>query len=152
LQNKANVKIGKMDISIAKKKAYADKQRTISYERYPKQTQTNPISNDQSQFQTHKQLTPLATREIATSAPMASPALLQATAKPQMAQGLFGVVLAGAPTALRLIACGQKPLCHPSAGEAFHDPRQKALTIHHLSIKHVPCANTLSLVVVLSEV
>jgi len=60
LQNKANVKMGKMNISTARTKAYAKEQRTMDNEHYPKQTQTKPISNHQSQFQTHKQLTQLA--------------------------------------------------------------------------------------------
>jgi len=67
MQNKANFKMGKMTISTALIKAYVDKQRTMSNERYPKQTQSKPISNDQSQFQTQKQLAPLAGREIAAA-------------------------------------------------------------------------------------
>jgi hypothetical protein len=59
--------MGNINISTATLKAYAKEQRTMSNERYSKQTQSNPISNDQSQFQTQKQLAPLATREIATS-------------------------------------------------------------------------------------
>ncbi len=47
LQNKANVKMGKMTISTATLKAYAKKQRTMNTKRYPKQTQSNPISNAQ---------------------------------------------------------------------------------------------------------
>jgi len=66
-QNKPNVKIGKMKISTARTKVYPKEQRPMTNERYPKQTQTNPISNDQSQFQTQKQLAPLAGRNIATS-------------------------------------------------------------------------------------
>ena len=42
-QNKANVKMGNINISTAKTKAYAKEQRTMSNERYSKQTQTNPI-------------------------------------------------------------------------------------------------------------
>jgi hypothetical protein len=42
-------------------------QYAIPNTQYEKQTQSNPISNDQSQFQTQKQLTPLAGREITTS-------------------------------------------------------------------------------------
>jgi hypothetical protein len=52
LQNKANVKIGKMNISTAIIKAYANEQPPINNERYPKQSQikanfkrTKPISN-----------------------------------------------------------------------------------------------------------
>jgi len=67
MQNKPNVKMGKMTISTATPKAYPNEQRTMSNERYSEQTQSNPISNDQSQFQTQKQLTQLAGREIATS-------------------------------------------------------------------------------------
>jgi len=40
---------------------------TMTNEHYPKQTQSNPTSNDQSQFQTQNQLTQLAGREIAAS-------------------------------------------------------------------------------------
>ncbi len=43
MQNKANVKMGNINISTAKTKAYANEQRTINNERYPKQSQTNPI-------------------------------------------------------------------------------------------------------------
>jgi hypothetical protein len=42
MQNKANVKMGKMTISTATTKAYAKKQRTMTNEYYSKQTQTNP--------------------------------------------------------------------------------------------------------------
>jgi len=48
MQNKANVKMGKMTISIATLKAYAKKQRTTTNERYSKQTQSKPISNAQT--------------------------------------------------------------------------------------------------------
>jgi len=44
MQNKANFKIGKMNISIATIKDYDKEQRTINNERYSKQTQSNPIS------------------------------------------------------------------------------------------------------------
>jgi len=43
MQNKANVKIGKMNISTATAKEYDKKQRTINNERYSKQSQTKPI-------------------------------------------------------------------------------------------------------------
>jgi hypothetical protein len=43
MQNKANVKIGKMNISAVTKKDYDKEQRTINNERYSKQTQTKPI-------------------------------------------------------------------------------------------------------------
>jgi len=42
-QNKANVKMGNINISTARTKAYPKEQRTMSNERYPKQTQSNPI-------------------------------------------------------------------------------------------------------------
>ncbi len=42
-QNKANVKMGNINISTARTKAYAKEQRTMTNERYPKQTQSNPI-------------------------------------------------------------------------------------------------------------
>ena len=48
MQNKANVKMGKMSISIVATKAYANKQRTMSNEPYSKQTQSKPISNAQT--------------------------------------------------------------------------------------------------------
>jgi len=41
--NEPNFKMGKMTISTARTKAYAKEQRTMSNERYPKQTQSNPI-------------------------------------------------------------------------------------------------------------
>ena len=43
MQNKANVKMGKMTISTATPKAYANEQRTMSNEHYSKQSQSNPI-------------------------------------------------------------------------------------------------------------
>jgi len=43
MQNKANVKIGKMNTSIATIKDYDNEQRTINNERYSKQTQSKPI-------------------------------------------------------------------------------------------------------------
>ena len=43
LQNKANVKIGKLNISIATIKDYDKKQRIINNERYSKQSQSKPI-------------------------------------------------------------------------------------------------------------
>jgi hypothetical protein len=42
MQNKPNFKIGKINISTAITKSYANEQRTMNNERYPKQTQTNP--------------------------------------------------------------------------------------------------------------
>jgi len=61
MQNKANFKMGNINISIAKTKAYANEQRTMNNERYPKQTQTNPIpppppapgKNPESRSETH---------------------------------------------------------------------------------------------------
>jgi len=44
MQNKANVKMGNINISIARTKAYAKERRTMSTERHSKQTQSNPIS------------------------------------------------------------------------------------------------------------
>jgi len=43
MQNKANVKMGNVNISTARTRAYANKQRTMSNERHSKQTQSNPI-------------------------------------------------------------------------------------------------------------
>jgi len=51
MQNKANVKIGKITISIVATKPYPNEQRTMNNERHSKQTQSKPISNDQSQVQ-----------------------------------------------------------------------------------------------------
>jgi hypothetical protein len=45
LQNKANVKMGKMTISTTTLKAYANEQRAMSNERYSKQSQSKPIPN-----------------------------------------------------------------------------------------------------------
>ena len=42
-QNKANVKMGNINISTAKTKAYAKEQRTMNNEHDSKQTQSNPI-------------------------------------------------------------------------------------------------------------
>ena len=44
MQNKANVKIGKISISTAILTAYVNKQRTMNNERCSKQTQSKPIS------------------------------------------------------------------------------------------------------------
>jgi len=44
MQNKPNFKMGNINISTAKTKAYAKEQRTMNTKRYPKQTQSNPIS------------------------------------------------------------------------------------------------------------
>jgi len=43
MQNKAKVKIGKMNISVAVIKDYDNEQQTTNNERYSKQTQTKPI-------------------------------------------------------------------------------------------------------------
>ena len=45
MQNKPNVKIGKINISTAMINAYANEQRTMNNKRYSKQTQSKPISN-----------------------------------------------------------------------------------------------------------
>jgi hypothetical protein len=50
MQNKANVKMGKMTISIATIKAYANEQRTMNNEPYSKQTQSKPISNAETPY------------------------------------------------------------------------------------------------------
>ena len=44
MQNKPNFKMGNINISTARTKAYAKERRTTNNEHYPKQTQTNPIS------------------------------------------------------------------------------------------------------------
>ena len=44
-QNKPNVKMGNINISPATTKPYLNEQRTINNERYPKQTQSNPIKD-----------------------------------------------------------------------------------------------------------
>jgi hypothetical protein len=70
MQNKANFKMGKIAISTAPIKAYVDKQRTMSNERYSKQTQSKPISNAETTQWCERShptgLTPLAGREMAT--------------------------------------------------------------------------------------
>jgi hypothetical protein len=43
MQNKPNFKMGKIDTSTATLKSYANEHRTMSNERYQKQTQSNPI-------------------------------------------------------------------------------------------------------------
>jgi hypothetical protein len=43
MQNKPNFKMGNINISTARTKAYAKEQRTMNNEHYPKQTQSNPI-------------------------------------------------------------------------------------------------------------
>jgi hypothetical protein len=43
MQNKANFKMGNINISTARTNAYAKEQRTMNTEHYPKQTQSNPI-------------------------------------------------------------------------------------------------------------
>jgi ABC-type antimicrobial peptide transport system permease subunit len=50
LQNKANFKMGNINISTARTKAYANEQRTMNNEHYSKQTQSNPISNAQTAY------------------------------------------------------------------------------------------------------
>jgi len=50
MQNKANVNIGKINISIVTKKDYDKEQRTTNNDRYSKQTQTKPISNATTVF------------------------------------------------------------------------------------------------------
>jgi len=44
-QNKPNVKVGNINISTVRTKAYANEQRTMNNERYSKQSQSKPISN-----------------------------------------------------------------------------------------------------------
>jgi len=44
MQNKANFKMGNINISTATTKCYLNEQRTMNNERYSKQTQSNPIS------------------------------------------------------------------------------------------------------------
>jgi len=43
MQNKPNFKMGNINISTPRAKAYAKEQRTMNNEHYPKQTQSNPI-------------------------------------------------------------------------------------------------------------
>jgi len=60
MQNKANVKIGKMNTSIATIKDYDNEQRTINNERYSKQTQSKPIYIlSQGTLSTQRKRTPL---------------------------------------------------------------------------------------------
>jgi len=48
MQNKPNVKMGKIAISTATLKPYPNEQRTINNEHYSKQTRSKPISNAQT--------------------------------------------------------------------------------------------------------
>ena len=50
MQNKANFKMGNINISTARTKAYANEQRTVNNERYSKQTQSNPIPQHDTQY------------------------------------------------------------------------------------------------------
>jgi hypothetical protein len=50
MQNKPNVKIGKMTISTVATKPYPNEQRTINNEHYSKQTQTNPKLSPPTQY------------------------------------------------------------------------------------------------------
>jgi len=50
MQNKPNVKIGKMTISPVTTKSYPKEQRTMNNERYPKQTQSNPKLSPPTQY------------------------------------------------------------------------------------------------------
>ena len=50
MQNKPNVKMGNINISTANTKAYGKEQRTMSNERYSKQSQTKPISNAETAY------------------------------------------------------------------------------------------------------
>jgi len=54
LQNKPNVKIGKIAISAAILKAYVNEQRTMSNEHDSKQTQSKPISNAQTAYSAYQ--------------------------------------------------------------------------------------------------
>jgi len=54
MQNKANFKMGNINISTAKTKAYATEQRTMNTKRYPKQTQSNPICLPATRFSGQK--------------------------------------------------------------------------------------------------
>jgi hypothetical protein len=71
MQNKPNFKMGNMTISTVATKPYPNEQRTMSNERYSKQTQSKPISNAEAVRWCEKSrptgLTPLAGRNIATS-------------------------------------------------------------------------------------
>ena len=51
MQNKANFKIGKMNINIAVIKDYDNEQQTTNNERYSKQTQTKPIFTSEDRRQ-----------------------------------------------------------------------------------------------------
>jgi len=57
MQNKANVKIGKMNTSIATIKDYDNEQRTINNERYSKQTQFKPKQSQSPKSQNECKLT-----------------------------------------------------------------------------------------------
>jgi hypothetical protein len=50
MQNKANFKMGNINISTAIAKPYTNKQRTMNNKHYSKQTQSNPISTAQTPY------------------------------------------------------------------------------------------------------
>jgi hypothetical protein len=51
MQNKPNVKMGNINVSTARTKAYAKEQRPMNNEHYPKQTQSNPIPQRDTQYE-----------------------------------------------------------------------------------------------------
>jgi hypothetical protein len=54
MQNKANFKMGNINISAAKTKAYVNKQRTMNNEHDSKQTQSKPISNAETAYSAYQ--------------------------------------------------------------------------------------------------
>jgi hypothetical protein len=54
MQNKANFKMGNINISTARTKAYAKEQRTMNNEHDSKQTQSKPISNAQTAYSAYQ--------------------------------------------------------------------------------------------------
>jgi hypothetical protein len=54
MQNKPNFKMGNINISTARTKAYANKQRTMNNKHDSKQTQTNPISNAETPYAAYR--------------------------------------------------------------------------------------------------
>jgi hypothetical protein len=54
MQNKANFKMGNINISTATLKPYATEQRKIRNERYSKQTQSKPISNAETAYSAYQ--------------------------------------------------------------------------------------------------
>jgi len=73
MQNKPNFKMGNINISTARTKAYANEQRTMNTKRYPKQTQSNPIPPRFGISQTSITVQPTLSRSPRPTAPTQLP-------------------------------------------------------------------------------